>query len=120
MSCPTELTFRPNGTDAPATLLYSFEGSGNTWLREMLENTTGMVPPPVFPWNRSHCAFCCPYAAGIPTGGLYFDKSLSQKGFIGEGVSDNTVLVVKSHLLRTPAIYSLKRHEPLRYDKVSE
>lgn len=38
--CPTQRHFRTD-PDAATTLLYSFEGSGNTWVRYLLENSTG-------------------------------------------------------------------------------
>lgn len=47
-SCPTARRFRgegevnpTNGQPFPHTLLYSFEGSGNTWTRWLFENSTG-------------------------------------------------------------------------------
>lgn len=50
VKCPRVKRFRmgKNATDNPRTnapyprvLLYSFEGSGNTWVRTLLEETTG-------------------------------------------------------------------------------
>lgn len=55
-------------------LLYSFPGSGNTWLRLMLENVTG-----------------------IYTGSVYHDEALREIGMHGEDVTNNTVLLVKDH-----------------------
>lgn len=47
--CPTTKRFRnpftevtANGDPFPHTLLYSFEGSGNTWTRWLIENATGV------------------------------------------------------------------------------
>ncbi len=48
--CPTSLHFRNNdsthpesGARYPRVLLYSYEGSGNTWTRSLLEDTTGKL-----------------------------------------------------------------------------
>lgn len=48
MACPTQKRFRPptekvptSGKEYPRVLLYSFEGSGNTWTRSILEDTSG-------------------------------------------------------------------------------
>lgn len=48
-ACPTEKRFLnetevnpATGMPFPLTLLFSFEGSGNTWTRALLENATGM------------------------------------------------------------------------------
>lgn len=54
--------------------LVSFPGSGNTWVRSLLESTTR-----------------------ICTGAIYCDVSLRTGGFTGEFVRDGSVLVVKTH-----------------------
>lgn len=54
--------------------LMSFPGSGNTWVRGLLEAATG-----------------------ICTGAMYCDVSLRANGFVGEYVSSGKVLVVKTH-----------------------
>ena len=48
-ACPSSKRFRDvsdinprTGRPFPNVLLYSHEGSGNTWVRLLLENTTGM------------------------------------------------------------------------------
>ena len=49
--CPVVKRFRRpedinprTGSHFPNTLLFSFEGSGNTWTRFLFENATGMFP----------------------------------------------------------------------------
>ena len=51
VNCPTERRFRTEGEVNPLTglrypnvLLYSYEGSGNSWTRVMFENATGAWP----------------------------------------------------------------------------
>ena len=63
-----------NGVDRDPVALISLPGSGNTWVRGLLESTTG-----------------------ICTGALYCDVSLRTKGFTGEFVRGGSVLVVKTH-----------------------
>ncbi|CAH0713986.1 unnamed protein product, partial [Brenthis ino] len=54
--------------------LVSFPGSGNTWLRYLLQQVTGIV-----------------------TGSIYMDYGLRNHGFPAENVTDGSVLVVKTH-----------------------
>ncbi|ERL89847.1 WSCD family member GA21586 [Dendroctonus ponderosae] len=54
--------------------LVSFPGSGNTWLRYLLQQATGYL-----------------------TGSVYNDLGLSKNGFPAEGVVNRSVLVVKTH-----------------------
>lgn len=54
-------------------LLWSFPGSGNTWVRQLLEQATG-----------------------ITTGSVYSDSSLSDT-LVSEGFCDDTSLVIKAH-----------------------
>ena len=54
--------------------LVSVPGSGNTWVRGLLERATG-----------------------ICTGSIYCDQPLRQRGFMGEYVQSGSVLVVKTH-----------------------
>lgn len=63
-----------NGTDRDPVALISLPGSGNTWVRAILESITG-----------------------ICTGAVYCDISLRYQGFIGEHIRGGSVLVVKSH-----------------------
>ena len=63
-----------NGSGRRPVALASFPGSGNTWVRGLLQLSTG-----------------------ICTGSLYCDKSLRRGGFPGEGVRSGSVLVVKTH-----------------------
>ncbi|XP_060806731.1 WSCD family member AAEL009094 [Amyelois transitella] len=56
------------------TALASFPGSGNTWLRYLLQQSTGIV-----------------------TGSIYMDYGLKLHGFPAENTTDGSVLVVKTH-----------------------
>ncbi|KAK7474345.1 hypothetical protein BaRGS_00034393 [Batillaria attramentaria] len=58
----------------PVTALASVPGSGNTWLRHLLQQATGIM-----------------------TGSMYNDSTLYTSGFPGEGVNNGSVLVVKTH-----------------------
>ena len=67
-----KMSFQSNGTTAA---LFSFPGSGNSWVRQLLETTTG-----------------------IYTGALKdCDLSYINKGMIGEGVYTDNVIAVKTH-----------------------
>jgi len=54
--------------------LISFPGSGNSWVRQLLETSTGVF-----------------------TGSVYCDPSYIQAGMIGEGIHSNFVAAVKCH-----------------------
>lgn len=56
------------------TALVSFPGSGNTWLRYLLQQATGIL-----------------------TGSVYKDYGLLKSGFPAENVANSSVLVVKTH-----------------------
>ena len=75
-------------------LLASLPGSGNTWVRSMLEKVTGVC-----------------------TGSLWCDSSLRLRGMCGEGVRSPLLLVVKSH---TPRIAwgSVSRGKAISCDAV--
>ena len=62
----------PNST-RPRVALASFPGSGNTWLRYLLQQSTGIL-----------------------TGSVFADPSLQEIGF-GEGIANQSVLVIKTH-----------------------
>ena len=70
--------------------LVSTEGSGNTWLRGLLEKTTG-----------------------ICSGFIYCDYFMRREGFIGEMIKSGSVLVVKTHTA-TPQWYGVKYKRPKR------
>ncbi|OWF48649.1 WSCD family member AAEL009094-like [Mizuhopecten yessoensis] len=59
----------------PSTALVSFPGSGNTWIRHVIQQATGMA-----------------------TGSAYTDKSLKRDGFPGEGQTNGSVIAVKTHV----------------------
>ena len=63
-----------DGKRRDVTALASFPGSGNTWVRTLLEKATGVC-----------------------TGSYACDMSLRFAGFTGEGIQSSNVLVVKTH-----------------------
>lgn len=63
-----------DGSGRHPVALASYPGSGNTWVRGLLQEVTGLC-----------------------TGGVYCDVALRQSGFPGEGVRSGAVLVVKTH-----------------------
>ena len=63
-----------NGSHRYPVALASFPGSGNTWLRGLLE-----------------------LATNICTGSIYCDRDLRAGGFAGEGLYSSSTLVVKTH-----------------------
>ena len=67
-------TFLLDGSRRPVALA-SPEGSGNTWLRGLLEKATGVCT-----------GFCC------------CDPEMRVLGFPGEGITGGNVLVVKTHI----------------------
>jgi len=66
-----KMAFRSSG---PVVLLSSYPGSGNSWVRQLIET-----------------------AAGIYTGSVYCDPSYVSSGMIGEGLRTGNVIVVKTH-----------------------
>lgn len=63
-----------NGTGRSLVALASFPGSGNTWVRGLLQQVTG-----------------------ICTGGIYCDTTLRISGYPGESLRGGNTLVVKTH-----------------------
>lgn len=61
-------------TPLPVIALASFPGSGNTWVRHILQQATGIL-----------------------TGSIYNDKVLKMMGFPGENIQNSSVLAVKTH-----------------------
>ena len=68
-----KMSFKNSG---PVVILGSFPGSGNSWIRQLLESATG-----------------------IYTGAVFCDKSYIQAGMIGEGVTTANVIAVKAHAI---------------------
>ena len=68
--CKT-MSFKNSG---PTVALASYPGSGNSWVRQLLESSTG-----------------------IYTGAVYCDVAYINVGMFGEGVMTNNVLAVKLH-----------------------
>ena len=62
----------------PRTALASFPGSGNTWLRTLLEQLTG-----IFTGSEDRC-----------------DRVLRASGHLGEGITTNDVLAIKTHFAK--------------------
>ena len=63
-----------NGTGRHPIALASFPGSGNTWVRGLIQGITGLC-----------------------TGAIYCDRMLRRTGFPGESIRSGIVLVVKTH-----------------------
>ena len=80
--------------DRRIVALASLPGSGNTWVRGLLEMATRVC-----------------------TGSICTDKTLKVRGFCGEGVKSGRVLVVKTHFssLKWKGEYykTVKAHQPL-------
>jgi len=66
-----QMSFQKSG---PVVVLASTAGSGNSWVRQLLESATG-----------------------IYTGAMYCDKAYVYAGMIGEGLKTQNVLAIKSH-----------------------
>ena len=115
-----KLCFCYQGKQAMA--LVSYPGSGNTWLRHLLQLASGKhhthlrhLQLIIFEQYKSkllnHDFACfqrkwikfkvssCHFTtfAGIYTGSSYFDKELYKKGFLGEGVVNSSVVTIKTH-----------------------
>ena len=73
-----------NGSNRLPVALASTSGSGNTWIRGLLEKATG-----------------------ICTGFLYCDYAMRREGFIGESIKSGSALVVKTHTI-APKWYGTK------------
>ena len=63
-----------NGVGRDPIALASFPGSGNTWVRGLIQGVTGLC-----------------------TGAIYCDRMLRRTGFPGESIRSGIVLVVKTH-----------------------
>ena len=63
-----------NGTGRHPIALASFPGSGNTWVRGLIQGVTGLC-----------------------TGAIYCDRMLRKTGFPGESIRSGIMLVVKTH-----------------------
>ena len=66
-----KMSFKSSG---PVIALGSVTGSGNSWVRQLLESATGVY-----------------------TGSVYCDKSYIEAGMIGEGVTTENVIAIKTH-----------------------
>lgn len=60
----------------PTTGLVSIPGSGNTWVRHLLQLSTGIL-----------------------TGSIFHDGMLKRSGFAGEGITDGSVIAIKDHMI---------------------
>ena len=72
---PEEMRFLRNDEVRGVYLLHSFPGSGNTWVRQIIEELTGVF-----------------------TGSIYCDRLLTASGMWGEGMDTEYVSVVKNHM----------------------
>ena len=68
------LTYLSSSSGHPRTALASFPGSGNTWVRLLVQQMSGI-------W----------------TGSIYSDGDLRANGFPGEHKTGDRVMVVKTH-----------------------
>ena len=81
--CSPEMTFLSPSISRNLTALISFPGSGNTWVRHLLEEVTGVY-----------------------TGSIYCDKVLKKSGFLGEKEINiwnylySTTSLVRTRLIR--------------------
>ena len=71
---PYNCVFRDGRGHDPVALI-SCPGSGNTWVRGLLEKATG-----------------------ICTGSVYCDGALRSGGFVGESIRDGSVIAIKTHM----------------------
>ena len=69
----------------PVVVIASYPGSGNSWVRQLLELSTG-----------------------IYTGAIYCDKSYVYAGMVGEGIRTGNVFAVKTHTRKSVILSSLK------------
>ena len=81
-----------NGSKRLPVALASTSGSGNTWIRGLLEKATG-----------------------ICTGFLYCDYAMRREGFIGEAIKSGNALVVKTHTV-SPKWHKTKQKHTLSDD----
>ena len=81
-----------NGQGRLPVALSSMEGSGNTWIRGLLERVTG-----------------------ICTGFVACDYEMRSQGFIGERINSGSVIVVKTHAM-TPQWYGVKYRNPISWE----
>ena len=58
----------------PKTALASYPGSGNTWVRYLIQHISGYI-----------------------TGSVYNDHNLKKMGFPGEGETNGKVIAIKTH-----------------------
>jgi hypothetical protein len=88
--------------------LASFPGSGNTWLRYLLQLSTGKGNNECIVIQLASIVGCgstffLNSLQGVFTGSVYKDFALLRNGFPGESVSNGQVLVVKTHESGPPA-----------------
>jgi len=87
------------GRDLSIVGLASYPSSGNTWMRYLIEGSTGYY-----------------------TGSMYNDISLRKKGMYGEGVPENSrmVMTVKTHGYTTDKGLHVSREEQIKYNHYKE
>ena len=66
----------------PKVALASYPGSGNTWVRYLLQQLSGVL-----------------------TGSIYKDRKLKKGGFPAEGIDDGSVIAIKTHELPCMCIH---------------
>lgn len=84
-----------------AFALASFPGSGNTWLRYLLQvtfyNENYQYPGYIYLIIKNSRILLLQQATGIYTGSVYKDYGLLKSGFPAESISNSSVLIVKTH-----------------------
>lgn len=91
-----------NGTSKPVYLLRSFPGSGNTWIRQVLERVTGICTGNAVQHKANGVATSILFSISVYmcAGSIYCDREMWLSGMIGEGVNTSSVLVVKTHSIQ--------------------
>ena len=91
-----------NGTSKPVYLLRSYPGSGNTWIRQVLERVTGICTGDAVQHTANGVATSILFSISVYmcAGSIYCDRELWLSGMIGEGVNTSSVLVVKTHSIQ--------------------
>jgi len=93
------VTFAPSNDKLPIVGLVSYPSSGNTWLRYLIESSSGYF-----------------------SGSMYSDIMLTKRGFYGEAIPADSGLtvVVKSHGHTTGKAADLGREEQVRQNHMHE
>ena len=86
--------------------LASFPGSGNTWLRYLIQQSTGKPLKQAF--STSLLLFET-IILGILTGSVFHDEDLLKNGFPAESITNGSVIAIKTHKFSDAAISKFDR-----------